>query len=113
LDCGIGIHELHLELVEQNVTYFTDQGVKPLQLTLVVEPATLTRSAALYERAARITPWHYQPNFPHDRPLMHGSAPVQSTVSRVQGFRCRHVLVSGAIVLPALWPRQSVAPGVS
>jgi glutamate-1-semialdehyde 2,1-aminomutase len=58
---AVGIHELQLELVEQNVTSFTDQGVSQLKLALLVEPAPVTRSAPLYEQAAQIAPWYYQP----------------------------------------------------
>jgi glutamate-1-semialdehyde 2,1-aminomutase len=61
LPCDSGVHELQLELVEQNVTFFTDQGVEPLKVTLLVEPAPVSRSAALYEQAAQIAPWYYQP----------------------------------------------------
>jgi glutamate-1-semialdehyde aminotransferase len=61
LPCSIGAHELQLELVEQQVTLFTDQGVEPLKLILWVDPAPVSRSAVLYEAAARIAPWYYQP----------------------------------------------------
>jgi hypothetical protein len=59
--CGEGVHELQMELVEQQVTCFSDQGVDPLRWTLVVEPAPVSQSARLYEEAARISPWYYQP----------------------------------------------------
>jgi glutamate-1-semialdehyde 2,1-aminomutase len=59
--CGEGVHELQMELVEQQVTCFTDQGMDPLRWTLVVEPAPASHSARLYEQAARISPWYYQP----------------------------------------------------
>ena len=59
--CGEGVHELQLELVEQQVTCFTDQGVEPLRLKLVVEPAPVSHSARLYEQAAQVSPWYYQP----------------------------------------------------
>ena len=43
-----------MELVEQHVTLFTAQGVEPLKLALLVEPAPVTRSTALYEQPAQI-----------------------------------------------------------
>jgi glutamate-1-semialdehyde aminotransferase len=56
-----GHYSLKLDLVEQGVTRFEDQGVRPLTLTLHVDAATAARSVDLYEEAARTTPWHYQP----------------------------------------------------
>jgi hypothetical protein len=61
LPCGSGVYELQLELVEQSVTSFADQGVEPLKLTVRVEPAPVSRSTELYEQAAQIAPWYYQP----------------------------------------------------
>ena len=48
------VHELQFDLVEQQVTCFTDQGVDPLKVTLVIEPAPVSRSVTLYEQAVRI-----------------------------------------------------------
>ena len=56
-----GRYALKLDLVEQGVTRFEDQGVRPLTLTLRVDAASASRSVDLYEEAARTTPWHYQP----------------------------------------------------
>lgn len=61
LSCEAGVHQLRLELVQQHVTSFADQGVEPLTVTVRVEAAPLSRSAALHEQAARIAPWYYQP----------------------------------------------------
>jgi len=57
----VGIHDLQLELVEQQVACFSDHGVEPLRLKVVIEAAPVSRSAALHERAAGISPWYYQP----------------------------------------------------
>lgn len=59
--CGVGVHELQLDMLERETTYFTDQGVKPLTLTLRIDAAPLSRSAALHAQAAQIAPWYYQP----------------------------------------------------
>ena len=56
-----GSYFLKLDLVEQGVTRFEDQGVRPLTLTLRVDAAPAARSVDLYEEAVRTTPWHYQP----------------------------------------------------
>src|SRR5262245_59655029 len=56
-----GRYAFKLDLVEQGVTRFEDQGVRPLTLTLRVDAAPVLRGVALYEEAARTTPWHYQP----------------------------------------------------
>ena len=56
-----GRYPLRLELVEQGVTRFEAQGVRPLTLTLHADPAPTPRSVELYREAARTTPWHYQP----------------------------------------------------
>jgi glutamate-1-semialdehyde aminotransferase len=56
-----GRYDLRFDLVEQGVTRFETQGVRPLALTLHAEAAPVPRSVELYEEAARTTPWHYQP----------------------------------------------------
>jgi glutamate-1-semialdehyde aminotransferase len=56
-----GRYRIRLDLVEQGVTRFDAQGVRPLAVTLRAEPAPAPRSVELYREAARVTPWHYQP----------------------------------------------------
>src|SRR5262249_8417984 len=56
-----GGYRITLDLVEQGVTRFEAQGVRPLRLTLHADAGSVSRSVGLYEEAARITPWHYQP----------------------------------------------------
>jgi glutamate-1-semialdehyde aminotransferase len=56
-----GRHTLTLDLVEQGVTRFEDRGVRPFVLSLDAEATAPTTSVELSERAARISPWHYQP----------------------------------------------------
>ncbi len=56
-----GRYDLRFDLVEQGVTRFEAQGVRPLALTLHAEATPVPRSVELYEEAARTTPWHYQP----------------------------------------------------
>jgi glutamate-1-semialdehyde 2,1-aminomutase len=56
-----GRYALTLDLVEQGVTRFEAQGVRPLALTLQVDATPVPRGVELYEEAARSTPWHYQP----------------------------------------------------
>src|SRR5262245_44793081 len=56
-----GRYTLTRDLVEQGVTRFATQGVQPLALIVDADPAPMPRSVALYQEAARTTPWHYQP----------------------------------------------------
>lgn len=56
-----GRYDLRFDLVEQGVTRFEAQGVRPLALTLHADAAPVPRGVELYEEAARTTPWHYQP----------------------------------------------------
>jgi glutamate-1-semialdehyde aminotransferase len=59
---ALGRHALTLDLVEQGVTRFEARGARPLRVALEVTAAPPAPSAALYEEAARITPWSYQPS---------------------------------------------------
>src|SRR5262249_28727586 len=56
-----GRHRFTFDLVEQGVTRFQDQGVRPLTLTIHADAIPAPPSVLLYETAARTTPWHYQP----------------------------------------------------
>ena len=58
---GAGSHELTLDLVQQNVTRFSDRGVETLRLRIDVDDTRTSRSAALLERARSLSPWYYQP----------------------------------------------------
>lgn len=78
-----GKHKLMVDLVEQNVTTFRAQGVKPLELNLYAEPGPVSRSTELYELAARISPWYYQPSRGIEQSRDAGGYPL--FVSRAKG----------------------------
>ncbi|MBC8177196.1 MAG: aminotransferase class III-fold pyridoxal phosphate-dependent enzyme [Desulfobacteraceae bacterium] len=56
-----GAYKIVLELVAQNETRFSDQGVKPLVIKLRIDSPLGDRSGEIYEQASRINPWYYQP----------------------------------------------------
>lgn len=56
-----GQHELVLDLVEQNVTTFADQGVKTYRQKIYAESIPVNRSTKLYTQSAKLNPWYYQP----------------------------------------------------
>lgn len=56
-----GRHKVSIDLVEQGVTLFSGQGVRPLVTTLDVASTPLSSSETLYLEASAISPWHYQP----------------------------------------------------
>ena len=57
----IGLHEIQLDLVEQGVARFSENGVIPLEIGLYADSVSISPSCKLYEQAARINPWYYQP----------------------------------------------------
>lgn len=57
----IGAHEFLFDLVEQNVTTFSEKKVPPLKLRLVSKLPEPDNSEDLYARASRSSPWYYQP----------------------------------------------------
>ncbi|MEJ2587537.1 MAG: aminotransferase class III-fold pyridoxal phosphate-dependent enzyme [Deltaproteobacteria bacterium] len=56
-----GVHHLVLDLVAQNETRFSDQGIKPLEIDLHIDPSDEDGSGRIYAQASRINPWYYQP----------------------------------------------------
>jgi glutamate-1-semialdehyde 2,1-aminomutase len=57
----LGTHELVIDLVQQNVTRFSDQGAIPLKKILNVTHDAPSETAELVTLAQRTNPWFYQP----------------------------------------------------
>ena len=57
-----GSHEITIDLVEQDVTWFADQGVKLFKQALTVSQVVLSDTARIFDLSNRINPWHYQPS---------------------------------------------------
>jgi glutamate-1-semialdehyde 2,1-aminomutase len=57
----LGTHELVVDLVQQNVTRFSDQGVIPLKKILNITYDAPSETAELVTLAQRTNPWFYQP----------------------------------------------------
>jgi glutamate-1-semialdehyde aminotransferase len=57
---GAGSHEFTLDLVQQNVTRFSERGAETLRLSIDVDDTRPSRSAALLARARSLSPWYYQ-----------------------------------------------------
>jgi len=49
------------ELVEQNVSVFTNQGVEPLAIKMTVTPGQNDPNDETFDQAFKYNPWHYQP----------------------------------------------------
>ncbi len=58
---GVGEHKLVVDLVQQNVTRFSDQGVVPLQINISVTPDSPNETSRLVHLGKQINPWFYQP----------------------------------------------------
>src|SRR5258708_27770550 len=56
-----GAHEIVIDMIEQNIARFQDKGSAPFKQIIEVVPASVTKSAALQERATRTSAWNYQP----------------------------------------------------
>lgn len=57
-----GSHELTIDLIEQNVAWFTDQRVKPFKQTLNVSRIAPSDTTRVIDLANRINPWYYKPS---------------------------------------------------
>ncbi len=55
-----GRHTLKIDLVEQGVTWFEQQGTKTLIVTFDVDMVPASPSEVLYADASALSPWHYQ-----------------------------------------------------
>lgn len=56
-----GEHVLRLQLVEQQLTVFTDRGVPPLDVPLRIDASLPDENGRLQRLAERVFPWHYRP----------------------------------------------------
>jgi glutamate-1-semialdehyde 2,1-aminomutase len=56
-----GKHHLEVNLVKQNVAFFSECGSPALRRSIEVTTGTPTANSELYDFAARVNPWYYQP----------------------------------------------------
>ena len=56
-----GAHDVSFELVEQNVSRFSDKGVPALTLEILSDPAASQTNSMLYDIGRTINPWFYAP----------------------------------------------------
>jgi glutamate-1-semialdehyde 2,1-aminomutase len=56
-----GKHELEVDLVKQNVAFFSERGSQALRRSIEVMAIPSTANSELFDFAARVNPWHYQP----------------------------------------------------
>lgn len=78
-----GTHEFVLDMIEQNVSRFSDQGMEPLRHSILVKEAPASLGAALKEQADRFCPWYYQPSGGVQRGPEGGAYPL--FVSKAKG----------------------------
>lgn len=77
--------ELRVELVQQNITWFSNQGVKPFCFNLNVQEGKISQSVQLLNQAIRINPWYYLPTQGIQQSKDRGHFPL--FVSRAKGCR--------------------------
>jgi len=58
---SVGKHVLEVNLVKQEVAFFSDCGSPALRRSIEVGTGTPTANSELYDFAARVNPWYYQP----------------------------------------------------
>lgn len=58
-----GKHTIRIDLVEQNVTIFSDNNVEPINLTIIVKNnyEISKKYSSIIKTARKINPWYYQP----------------------------------------------------
>ncbi|SOE64073.1 Glutamate-1-semialdehyde aminotransferase [Burkholderia sp. YR290] len=61
IPAGNGSVDIVLDMIEQNVTRFCDQGGAPCKVRVKLFVAPVSVGAALQEKANRLCPWSYQP----------------------------------------------------
>ncbi|MFH7243346.1 MAG: aminotransferase class III-fold pyridoxal phosphate-dependent enzyme [Spirulina sp.] len=57
----VGDHELIVDLVQQNVTRFSDQGADPLRISVWVTQGNPSETSMLVSLSRQVNPWFYQP----------------------------------------------------
>lgn len=82
-----GPYTIHLDLVEQKVSWFSHQGIEPLIVDILVEPAEKNWNPQVADAAFNICPWHYQPSHGVSRSADGRSFPL--FVTRARGSHIR------------------------
>ena len=59
---SVGAHEIVIDMIEQNIARFQDRGSAPYKRIIEVFAASVTKGAALQEKANRTSPWNYRPS---------------------------------------------------
>jgi glutamate-1-semialdehyde aminotransferase len=78
-----GLHELIIDLIEQNVSWFSEHGVKPFRQRMTVSQSALGDTNRLLHLANQINPWYYQPS--HGIHCSREGTPFPLFVTRAKG----------------------------